>query len=91
MKRALTQRACGEVIPVFLTMLTELKQSAFKPVAALGKTLSSWKEESARMWLFNKSNGITEGCHRKMKLIQRRADGYRNFENARVRVKGLCG
>ncbi len=43
------------------------------------------------MWRFNKSNGITEGCHRKMKLIQRRADGYRNFENARVRVKGLCG
>ncbi|HQU06453.1 MAG TPA: transposase, partial [Ferrovaceae bacterium] len=91
MKRALTQRACGEVIPVFLTMLTELKQSAFKPVAALGKTLSSWKEESARMWRFNKSNGITEGCHRKMKLIQRRADGFRNFENVRVRVKGLCG
>ena len=91
MKRALTQQACREVIPVFLNMLTELKQSAFKPLAALGKTLSSWKEEIARMWRFSKSNGITEGFHRKMKLIQRRAYGFRNFENYRVRVKVLCG
>ncbi|WP_081726609.1 transposase [Legionella parisiensis] len=26
-----------------------------------------------------------------MKLIQRRAYGFRNFENYRVRVKVLCG
>ncbi len=33
---------------------------------------------------FIKSNGITEGFHRKMKLIQRRAYSFRNFENYRV-------
>ncbi|HCX3394755.1 TPA: transposase [Legionella pneumophila] len=31
------------------------------------------------------------GFHRKMKLIQRRAYGFRNFENYRVRVRVLCG
>ncbi|ARM32796.2 hypothetical protein GCS73_10765 [Legionella longbeachae] len=31
-----------------------------------------------------------EGFHRKMKLIQRRAYGFRNFENYRLRVKVLC-
>ncbi|WP_423202101.1 transposase [Legionella fairfieldensis] len=36
-------------------------------------------------------NGITEGFHRKMKLIQRRAYGFRNFENYRLRVRVLCG
>ncbi|KTD61975.1 TnpA transposase [Legionella santicrucis] len=91
MKRALTQRACRKVIPTFLEMLTDLKQSSFKPSAALGKTLTAWKDEVARMWRFSKSNGITEGFHRKMKLIQRRAYGFRNFENYRVRVKVLCG
>ena len=35
-------------------------------------------------------DGITEGFHRKMKLIQRRAYGFRNFENYRLRVKVLC-
>lgn len=91
MNRALTQQACRKVIPTFLQMLTELKQSAFKALASLGKTLSAWKDEVARMWRFSKSNGITEGFHRKMKLIQRRAYGFRNFENYRVRVKVLCG
>ncbi|MFM9225007.1 transposase, partial [Legionella pneumophila] len=42
--------------------------------------------EIACMWRFSKSNGITEGFHRKMKLIQRRAYGFRNFENYRLRV-----
>nr|WP_274519409.1 transposase [Legionella tucsonensis] len=34
---------------------------------------------------------MTEDFHRKMKLIQRRAYGFRNFENYRVRVRVLCG
>ena len=91
MKRALTAKACRQVIPSFLDRLTELKQSGFKALASLGKTLTNWKDEVARMWRFSKSNGITEGFHRKMKLIQRRAYGFRNFENYRVRVKVLCG
>jgi transposase len=91
MKRALTQKGCRKVIPTFLEMLSELKQSSFKALASLGRTLCSWKEEVARMWRFSKSNGITEGFHRKMKLIQRRAYGFRNFENYRVRVRVLCG
>lgn len=91
MKRALTQSACRKVIPLFLDMLAQLKQSTFKALVSLGKTLSSWQDEIARMWRFSKSNGITEGFHRKMKLIQRRAYGFRNFENYRLRVKVFCG
>ena len=49
------------------------------------------REEVLRMLRFTKNNGITEGFHRKMKLIQRRAYGFRNFENYRLRVRVLCG
>lgn len=91
MHKALNQSKCREIIPVFLEMLDSLIQSPFKALAALGRTLTSWKDEVARMWRFTKSNGITEGFHRKMKLIQRRAYGFRNFENYRLRVKVLCG
>ena len=59
-----------------------------------GKTAGSLGEvatEIARMFRFSKNNGITEGFHRKMKLIQRRAYGFRNFENYRLRVRVLCG
>jgi hypothetical protein len=36
------------------------------------------------MWRFTRNNDITEGFHRKMKLIHRRAYGFRNFHNYRV-------
>jgi len=32
------------------------------------------------MWRFTRNNGITEGFHNKMELINRQAYGFRNFE-----------
>lgn len=90
MKRALNQHKCKELIPIFLEKVKALKQSPFKALTSLGRTLYRWREEIVRMWRFRKSNGITEGFHRKMKLIQRRAYGFRNFENYRTRVRVLC-
>ena len=52
--------------------------------------LENWQVEIGRMFRFTRSNGITEGFHRKMKLIQRRAYGFRNFENYRLRIRVLC-
>ena len=36
-------------------------------------------------------NGITEGFHNKMEMLSRRAYGFRNFENYRLRVLAHCG
>jgi hypothetical protein len=36
-------------------------------------------------------NGITEGFHTKMEMMSRRAYGFRNFENYRLRVLAHCG
>ena len=47
-------------------------------------------DEIARMWRFTRSNGITEGFHTKMEVLQRQAYGFRNFNNYRTRVKVLC-
>ena len=57
----------------------------------LAETISEWFAPIIRMWRFTKNNGITEGFHRKMKLIQRLAFGYKNFENYRLRVLVQCG
>ena len=78
-------------VRALLEAITQLRKSPFKAMQTLGKTLYSWKEEVGRMFRFTRSNGITEGFHRKMKLIQRRAYGFRNFENYRLRVRVLCG
>jgi transposase len=78
-------------IPVFLKMIEMLKSSGFEDMVKLGKTLDSWKEEIARMWRFTKTNSITEGLHNKMEMLSRRAFGFRNFNNYRLRVRVHCG
>ena len=81
----------GNRLPKWLLeTIGELKQSGFEECRKLGRTLENWQAEIGRMWRFSRSNGITEGFHRKMKLIQRRAFGFRNFENYRRRVRALC-
>lgn len=71
-------------------LLSLLKKLDGTPMYALAVTLRSWLEEIVAMWRFSKTNGITEGFHTKMEMISRRAFGYRNFENYRLRVRALC-
>ncbi len=89
-RKQLTAKRAKKLIPVFLDFIKQLKDSKLEYLIKLGKTLYKWRDEIARMWRFTKNNGITEGFHRKMKLIQRRAYGFKNFENYRLRVRVLC-
>lgn len=84
-------RHCRRLIPIFLRVIERLRAWKMKPLIQLAETLDSWKEEIVRMWRFTKNNGITEGFHTKMEMISRRAYGFRNFENYRLRVRVLCG
>lgn len=86
----LTPQACRPRIRELLERIAQLKASSFALLASLGQTLEDWQEEIARMWRFSRNNGITEGFHTKMEMISRRAFGFRNFENYRLRVKALC-
>jgi len=86
-----TARACRGHIRHLIALIDELRLSAFEPLVRLAKTLHSWRDALVTMWRFTKNNGITEGFHRKMKLIQRRAYGFRNFHNYRLRVIAQCG
>lgn len=86
-----TKKQCRTHAKVFYRHIHQLQYSDLKPLQILARTLLDWKEPIACMWRFVKNNGITEGFHRKMKLIQRRAYGFRNFENYRLRVIAQCG
>jgi transposase len=85
------QKACRPLTYQFLSMIEQLKSSGFEPLKTLGETLENWAEEIARMWRFTKTNSITEGLHNKMEMLSRRAFGFRNFENYRLRVRVHCG
>lgn len=88
--KCLKRAACKKILTEYLWIIEELKKIPFKHLQTLGNTLERWKEEVARMFRFSKTNGITEGLHNKMEMISRRAYGFRNFENYRLRVRVLC-
>ena len=85
-----TKDQCRILVHRLLDAIRQLGQSPFDDCRELGRTLEAWQVEIGRMWRFSRSNCITEGFHRKMKLNQRRAFGFRNFENYRRRVRALC-
>ena len=85
-----TARQCQRLIPLLLKAIEQLRNSGLEPMRTLGDTLASWNKEVACMWRFTKNNAITEGFHTKMEMISRRAFGFQNFENYRLRVRALC-
>ena len=88
--KRINQQRAKRLVPTFLRLTQQLLDSPFEPLQTLGKTLRAWDKEIVRMWRFSRSNGITEGFHNKMELISRRAYGFRNFQNYRLRVRALC-
>lgn len=50
------------------------------------KTLSSWMDKIANYFHQRTTSGMVEGINNKVKLIKRRAFGFRNFGNFRLRV-----
>lgn len=88
--KSINQRQAKRLVPHLLWAIEQLRKSPLSPMATLGQTMWEWREEIARMWRFTKNNGITEGFHNKMEMISRRAFGFRNFENYRLRVRVLC-
>lgn len=91
LKKHRTRRQCQTLIPRFLRAVHQLRHAGLAQMVQLGQTLHTWSEEIVAMWRFTRNNGITEGFHNKMELINRQAYGFRNFENYRLRVKVLCG
>jgi transposase len=86
--KMLTARRARAQLPQYLELLQQLRDS---PLRTLANTLTSWMAPIIAMWRFTKTNGITEGFHNKMEMISRRAYGFRNFENYRLRVLTHCG
>ena len=88
LRKTMNQKTARRQLPKLLKLLEQLKAS---PLHSLTKTLTSWLEAIVGMWRFSKTNGITEGFHTKMEMMTRRAYGFRNFENYRLRVLTHCG
>ena len=90
LKKHRSRKQCQPIAARFLKAVQQLRESGLAPLAALGETLYTWRNEIGLMWRFTRNNSMTEGFHTKMELINRQAYGFRNFKNYRMRVKVLC-
>lgn len=89
LKKHRTRRQCRSLIPRLLKAIDQLRGAGRPQVATLGETLHDWQAEIATMWRFNHKNGITEGFHTKMEVMQRQAYAFRNCRSYSLRVRVL--
>ena len=74
-----------------LTKLTDhLAHSKIKAIRKLRKTLMSWRTEILNYFKTRLTNARTEGFNNVAKLVQKRAYGYKSFENYRLRLLNAC-
>jgi transposase len=74
-----------------LTKLTDaLAHSKLKELKRLRRTLMAWREEILAYFETRLTNARTEGFNNVAKLVQKRAYGYRSFENYRLRLLNAC-
>ena len=86
LKKHRTQAQCRRR---FLRSVAELRASQLAPLVTLGEKLGSWAGEIVTMWRVTRNNGITEGFHTRMEVLQRQAYGFRNIANYRL-AKAMC-
>jgi transposase len=76
---------------VALTKFTDwLAHSKLKELKKLRRTLMSWRKEILGYFETRLTNARTEGFNNVAKLVQKRAYGYRSFENYRLRLLNAC-
>jgi transposase len=71
-------------------LLSEMKLSTLEEVQKLFRTLQRWKYEILKYFEMNYTNAFTERMNGTGKLIQRRAFGYKNFKNYKLRTLSAC-
>ena len=72
------------------------KESNLKELKEAITAFTNWKEEICNSKLVKYTNGYTEGCNNKIKVLKRNAYGYKNFERFGIEYyiystkKSLC-
>ncbi len=74
-----------------LTKITDaMALSKLPEIKRLRRTLMKWRSEILNYFENRITNARTEGFNNVAKLVQKRAYGYKNFENYRLRLLNAC-
>ena len=68
------------------TWIDLVKSADLPEMNSLVKSFTYWYEEIKSALIYPYSNGFTEGCNNKIKVLKRISFGLRNFERFRNRI-----
>ncbi len=67
----------------------EAAESGLKPFQRTATTLNKWQAELLNYWDYRITNAMVEGKHNRVKVLKRRAYGYRNDKTFSLRILNL--
>jgi transposase len=67
----------------------EASDSGLKPFQRAANSLRKWQEEVLNFWIYPITNAMVEGKHNRVKVLKRRAYGYRNDRTFSLRILNL--
>lgn len=71
-------------------MIEDFKNSKLEALNRLSRTLQKWREALLAYFENRWTNGFTEATNGTAKALQRRARGYKNFVNYRLKTLNAC-
>ena len=69
-----------------LDWVARVEASAFRALQSFVKTLRNWWQQILNYFVGRHNNGFAEGVNLKIKMLNRRGYGYRNFNSFRLHV-----
>lgn len=69
--------------------IEDAEASGLRPFQRTARTLSKWREELLNYWRYPLTNAMVEGKHNRVKVLKRRAYGYRNDRTFSLRILNL--
>lgn len=70
--------------------IEDLRQSKQEAALRLGRTLEKWQDQLLEYFKNKWTNGFTEATNGNAKALQRRARGFKNFVNYRLKTLTTC-
>jgi transposase len=84
--RARTGERAADALKLWLS---EAQASGHAPFERTARTLAKWQKEVLNYWRYPLTNAMVEGKHNRVKVLKRRAYGYRNDRTFSLRILNL--
>lgn len=83
------KRSIEEAHSALTAWLNEAAESGLRPFQRAAVSLGKWQEELLNYWVYPITNAMVEGKHNRVKVLKRRAYGYRNDRTFSLRILNL--